>query len=105
MDAFHFDWLGRCGSCSLVVNLTPDQVRERLSKSLTSESLWESLTSESFWDNFVGSASRFTGKIEGNSFSLRPCFRKGRAQPTLRGEVEKTESGSRIQFMLNPIRC
>jgi hypothetical protein len=73
--------------------LTPDQVRERLTKSLTADS---------FWDGFVGSASGFTGKIEGNSFSLRPCWRNHSAHPTLSGEVEKTETGSRIQFHVGP---
>jgi hypothetical protein len=89
MDAFPIDWLGRSGPCSLVVDLTPDEVRERLA---------QSLTSDSHWGGLVGSDTGFTGKIEGNSFSLRASWRDRSVHPTLHGEVEKTGTGSRIQF-------
>jgi hypothetical protein len=90
MQKIDVDWLGRCAKQRLRVNLSPQQIRDRLQKSLVKD--------ETVADALFSFVRRYTGTIRDDRFTIWPCKRHRRPQPELTGTIKQVDGGSVIEF-------
>ena len=91
MDEFPVDWLGRCGPHHLLVEMSPQEVRNCLLRSMTSES---------FIDSILATDRRYTGTIREDRFVVYPCKRGRHPQPNMIGKIKEANGEACIEFTI-----
>src|SRR5262245_9391963 len=90
MDQFPVDWLGRCGPHQIVVDCLPQQIRDRLKRSMMPDSLVNSLLAE---------GRCFSGWIGDMRFVIYPIFGR-RPRPNLTGKLVEVDGGTSVEFTI-----
>ncbi len=91
MNDFPIDWQGRTGPHQIIVDLTPDQVAERLAISLVFEDSPR---------DFRDPNRRYAGEIVHTHFWMRALRARRRAAPILRADMEEMDGVTRIVFQI-----